>query len=541
MFLGVMADTGWDDAGSREPLTGLSGCIFDSLPTEEKRVKRTLIVVLIGLIAALVPGSSGFAGAGSETRLATPQLLNQAVSRGELSRSRADLYLVYALGGDTRLPARFRSDSPWDGTLPLLHLRRRIQKMPGGANRSQLRGELEAQALATCGGEVGGVNSLDTTHFHVEYTEGTVGGGLTIQDYGTSLETSWTREVNDFGWAAPPIASARYLVVVSNLSPGLYGFVTSTGTPPGGNNPNTSWSDGDARFSCMALNRDYSGFPSPPQASLDSTTGHEFNHSIQFGYGALSGMVPADTFVEGGATWMEDEVFDGANDNYNYLWPNFADGMATYNSSPYPYWVVFRGLTEPFGTGVGGGGEQVMQAFWELVSQNAANNTAALNQALQQRGTTLAAAYHAAAIALKFNRACGGAYIYPYCLEEGPNYVAAAGATPVHKQIASVGAGATGRFEAFALQWIKVPQNSGVYNLTLKKTSTGGILRGTVVCDTGSGFEINPFPQVLSGTGQTTLSAFDSTGCVSAVAVLTNQSSAAGRAARASYRLTTTR
>ena len=80
----------------------------------------------------------------------------------------------------------------------------------------------------------------------------------------------------------------------------------------------------------MVLNRDYSGFPSTPQASLDSTTAHEFNHSIQFGYGALAGAnVPDDVFVEGGATWMEDEVHDAADDNYNYLWPGFARAWAT--------------------------------------------------------------------------------------------------------------------------------------------------------------------------------------------------------------------
>ena len=52
-----------------------------------------------------------------------------------------------------------------------------------------------------------------------------------------------------------------------------------------GTNPATSWNDTDAYASCMVLNHDYTGFPSVPQASLDSTTAHEFNHSIQFGLG----------------------------------------------------------------------------------------------------------------------------------------------------------------------------------------------------------------------------------------------------------------
>jgi hypothetical protein len=499
-------------------------------------VKRNLTVVLVGLTLAFatVPGSSGASAGGAGPRLATPDLLDRAVDRGEVGRARADLLLIHALSGDTRLPARFRSDVPWDGTLPLLQLRRRVQRMDPGAERATLRSAIEQQALASCGGEVGGANSLDTTHFHIEY--GTIGGGLTANDYGTSLETSWTKEVTTFGWAAPPLSSARYLVVVANLGSGLYGFVTSTGTPSGGNNPNTSWSDGDAKFSCMALNRDYSGFPSSPQASLDSTTAHEFNHSIQFGYGALNGMVPGDVFIEGGATWMEDEVFDGANDNYNFLWPNFADGMANFNGSPYPYWIVYRALTEGYGTGVAGGGEQVMQDFWELVSKNTSNNTTALNTALVTRGTNLADAYHAAGISVKFLRACGGGYSYPYCLEEGPAIQAQEGLPAVHKTIASVGGSATGSIEGgFALNWVQIPKNAGTYNLTLNNTSSVGQLRGSAVCDTGSGFVISAFPSLVGAGQSAVLSGFSSSSCTSAVLVLTNQSSTS---TAASYQVT---
>ena len=498
-------------------------------------MKRTVLVVLMSLSlgAAGVSASSGATGEGP--RLATPDLLDRAVHRGEVGRARADLYLIYALGGDNRLPVQYRSDVPWDGTLPLLHLRRRVQRMDPGAERTTLRSAIEQQALASCGGEVGGANSLDTTHFHIEY--GTIGGGLTANAYGASLETSWTAEVTTFGWAAPPLSSARYLVVVANLGSGLYGFVTSTGTPSGGNNPNTSWSDGDARFSCMALNRDYSGFPSSPQASLDSTTAHEFNHSLQFGYGALNGTVPRDNFVEGGATWMEDEVFDGADDNYNFLWPNFVDGMVTYNASPYPYWIVYRGLTERYGTGAASGGEQVMQDFWELVSKNQANNTTAMNLALVNRGTNLADAYHAVGIAAKFLRACGGGYAYPYCLEEGPAYQAKKGLPAVHKTIASVGGSATGTVEGgFALNWVQIPTAAGAYNLTLGNTGTAGQLRGTAVCDTGSGFSLSPFPSVLGGGQSAAVSGFNSSACSSAVLVITNQASSS---TATSYQVTT--
>ena len=81
--------------------------------------------------------------------------------------------------------------------------------------------------------------------------------------------------------------------------------------------------------------------------------------------------MPDDVFVEGGATWMEDEVHDAADDNHYYLWPLFRQSLGDYDGSPYPYWITFRGFTERYGTGSAGGSEQVMQDFWELTSQNA--------------------------------------------------------------------------------------------------------------------------------------------------------------------------
>ena len=133
------------------------------------------------------------------------------------------------------------------------------------------------------------------------------------------------------------------------------------------------------------------GLPRHPQQALDATTAHEFNHSLQFGYGALNGdNVPDDNFIEGGATWMEDEVFDDANDNYNYLYPEFDDSMGEHDEGDiYAYWLTWRGLTERFGTNGAGLGEQVMQDFWELTSRNAGDNLTAMQQALANKGSTL--------------------------------------------------------------------------------------------------------------------------------------------------------
>jgi hypothetical protein len=468
--------------------------------------------------------------------LSTPQLIERAVQRGEVSRARGDLYLAFALADHRRLPERFQSDVPWRGTLPLLHLRERLTKAPPSTERDQAREVLAAPT--TCSNNVGNLSNVATTeHFYVQY--GTIGAGLTIGDYTTSLETAWTKEVTTFGWAAPPLKDTpgtpnRYHVAIKTLTGGLYGFVSPSGTYAGfvGNNPNTSWNDIDAYASCMVLNKDYTGFPSPPQESLNATTAHEFNHSIQFGIGAITGTNSPDAaFIEGGATWMEDEVFDDADDNHNYLWPPFTSSLGQFSTAgidEYAAWVIFRGLTEPFGTGVAGGGEDVMQSFWEQTSQSTSSNMlTSLNQALVAEESTLAEAYHAAAIALKFNKACSGGYVYPYCLEEGPAYVAAQGPTTVHKVIAAVGGSTTGTTQLqdnYALNWVQLPAAGGAYSIQLSNTSAGGQLRGSVVCDTGSALSITPLPAVVGAGGSTSLASFDPAGCTSVVLVITNES-----------------
>jgi hypothetical protein len=372
--------------------------------------------------------------------------------------------------------------------------------------------------------------TLKTKHFRIAYDPARIQGGLDVRDYSRALETSWATEVKEFGWAKPPLkraSNARYPVRVADLGGGLYGFVTSGGTGAGlvGDNLATAWNDQDALATCMVLNQDYSLFPSSPKHSLQATAAHEFNHSIQFGYGALTGAKrPDPVFIEGGATWMEDEVFDGANDSLFYLWPVFEQSMGEYNNPwPYNHWVVFRALTESFGTGVAGGGEDVMQDFWELTSRRTSGNLVAMNTALQNQGGTLADAFHAAAIALKFNKACEGGYVAPYCLEEGPAYVSLAGPTDSHATISTVGDQVSRSIaENYATNWVLLPTGTTPYVVTLTNNGTGGQIRGSLVCDTGAALVVTALPSTV-GPSQSSFTPFNPTGCDIPVAVLTNQ------------------
>jgi hypothetical protein len=505
----------------------------------------TALVTGVAVVALSAP-SPVISAPGVRRELPTPLILERAVARGDLDRATADLYLAYAYTTPGRLPPAYRSPAAWDGTPWLLELRRRVRRMAPGADRAAVRSALEGGALRTCDDATATMNTVDTAHFRI-FHDG-IEPGLTIGDYQAVLETSWGVEVDAFGWAAPPPGpEPLYPVVVTNLAPGLYGFVN--GEFVVGNNPNTPWNDGDAISTCMALRDEYDGFPSGPLASLQSTAAHELNHSIQFGYGALDfGPGEPDTaFYEGGATWMEDEVFDGSNDNYGYLWPDFTDDMGQYQDNspladPYSYWVVFRAMTEPHGVGPGGGGEQIMQDFWELTSRNAASNLDALDNALRNRGSTLPDAYHTAAIALKFNRACGGGYAPPHCLEEGPAYLNAAGPTPLHRQISSVGGSVGGSvLDNYALHWVGIPTGAAVQVRLRNQSPNGGRLKASVACDTGSGIRIKAFPHQAGPDETVTVKNFDAAGCQTAAAVITNVEQTAANpntSAARPYRLT---
>ncbi|MGH2661891.1 MAG: hypothetical protein ACRDH8_03590 [Actinomycetota bacterium] len=502
------------------------------------------VALLLGVTAAgLLAAPAAPAG---PARLATPDLIERAVERGSIDRETGALYLAYALLDHERLPAGYRSEVPWDGTLPLLQLRRDARTMNPGPERREIRqlmaGDSEAHPIGDVCGDSTDVktHTIESAHFYIEYDQAPVDGGsdgLSISSYTASLDAAWNTEVGAFGWAAPPMSVSpppnnKYPVRLEDLAPGLYGYVTAIGTHAGfvGNNPNTPWDEGDAYASCMVLREDYSGFPSPPQPSLEATVAHEFNHSIQFGYGALSGSnVPDFGFVEGITTWVEDEVFDGSNDNYNYLWPDFADDMGQYEGKPYATWVVFRAIAERFGTTLPAGSEQLYQRFWESVSQNQGSQLDALGLALGPAGLDLPTAYHDAAVALKFNRGCGGGYVYPYCLEEGPDYVALRGPTPVHGRVPGIGAKAVGSLpDNYSLNWITLPPGTGPFQAVLKNTSNGGLFRGSVACDTGGQIVNVPLSGDAGGGKTVTLQSFDPAACQTLVAVITNITQSGG-------------
>jgi hypothetical protein len=92
--------------------------------------------------------------------------------------------------------------------------------------------------------------------------------------------------------------------------------------------------------------------------ALKVTLAHEFFHAVQFAYD----FGERRALMEGTATWMEDQVFDGVNDNRQYL-GNSPLGEVPYlpldlfassgqfNGWQYGTWIWYRFLSEQLGAG----------------------------------------------------------------------------------------------------------------------------------------------------------------------------------------------
>jgi hypothetical protein len=137
------------------------------------------------------------------------------------------------------------------------------------------------------------------------------------------LENAWQRQVGKFGFRPPKSDQTSsnsgpnnkldvYLADVG--AKGFYGYVTS-------DDPNLQQSAGYKFFdfsTYMVIDEDFarSQFPgvNGPLA-LKVTVAHEFFHTVQGAYDFFED----GWFSEGTATWMEDQLYDGINDNHQYL------------------------------------------------------------------------------------------------------------------------------------------------------------------------------------------------------------------------------
>ncbi|MCW2819382.1 MAG: hypothetical protein JWR42_2169, partial [Marmoricola sp.] len=185
-----------------------------------------------------------------------------------------------------------------------------------------------------------------------------------VQTVASTMDTVWAAEVGRLGYR-PPLSDeatvgtepgntdGRVDVYLAQLGPaGLYGYCAPEGASDDQQVPGYCVLDNDYSV------REYA--TTNPLLPLRVTAAHEFFHAIQFGYD-----VGEDTwFMEGTATWIEDEVFDSVDDNYQYLDYSpirFPTRAVDYSVGLHPYgaWLFFRYAAESLG------GPDVVRSFWD--------------------------------------------------------------------------------------------------------------------------------------------------------------------------------
>jgi hypothetical protein len=182
----------------------------------------------------------------------------------------------------------------------------------------------------------------------------------------------------------------RFDIYLAALSRGLYGYCAPDDSRM---KRSSTYRYYDVAAYCV-LDDDYARFDFPsgtPLSNLQVTAAHEFQHAIQFGYD-----VSEDAWImESTATWMEDQVYDGSNDNRQYLTysqlnrPNQSlDLGKAFNW--YGNWIFFRWLSEHYGPSV------VRQVWGHLDASPTGTDdysTLGIANALTDRGVAFGDAY----------------------------------------------------------------------------------------------------------------------------------------------------
>jgi hypothetical protein len=185
-----------------------------------------------------------------------------------------------------------------------------------------------------------------------------------VQTTLSTLEQVRTYETRTLGYRTPvadtPTApstdnpDARFDVFLGDLAQqGLYGYCAPDGDQPEAN--------GHTAAFCV-LDNDYARaqYGTAPINALRVTAAHEFFHAVQFAYDVREDL----WFMEGTAAWVEDEVYDAIDDNYQFLAasPLRAPRRAVdYSLGMYPYgsFLFFTYVSERLRN------RGVIRQFWE--------------------------------------------------------------------------------------------------------------------------------------------------------------------------------
>jgi hypothetical protein len=206
----------------------------------------------------------------------------------------------------------------------------------------------------------------------------------------TVFEQVWAAEVGTMGYRAPVSdgdaggGDALDVYLVDSGKSGVYGYCTTDDPIPPAGGPLPGY---------CAVDNDFADFPGNPRPLLEVTAAHEFFHAVQFAYDAGEDL----WFMESTAAWIEDEVYDDVNDNYQFLTAGplgrpyvpldyFApDSNDVANYYPqYGGWILWKYLSETYGRGL-------VRQVWEKAAST--YSLAALRSVLGDRGLDFTAVF----------------------------------------------------------------------------------------------------------------------------------------------------
>ena len=400
------------------------------------RPGRTLRLAIVAALAAgCAFGASPALAAPSQAPQLTPAPadgLMRALASGQLTEAEYALERARSLFSPESVRARYGSVEPvgpHDATLVLRDLLARVPELSPSQQREARRITARPTDKVDPFGTTYSVpeapaSPLCTAHICVHYVVSSVDApSLTdsntndypdwIDSAAAELEVVWAKEVVAYGYRAPKsdLTSANHgpdgkldVYIADVGSDRLYGYCTSD--DPNATSP--SYPYGDISAYCV-LDDDFAASQFPGVTGLDAfrvTAAHEFFHAVQAAYDFFDDLV----LIEGTAVWMEDEVYDDINDNYQYFAasalrrPDVPFDLGRDSSSlhgfQYGAFVFYRYLTEQLG------GPDVIRRTWEFADWSPSGpdlySLEAVNAALQERGRTFRGMFAAFAAANAF-------------------------------------------------------------------------------------------------------------------------------------------